>query len=137
MDAFVAKPSLEFEYPKYCVHARNQSFTSFYVLKVCKMLRKTPKHRFVSNGVEWMLSLRNYFRKFGTRNSAFRLETQVLHHFTCRRFAKCFKTLPNIVLGLVESNGCCCCETMFGISVPEILCSRPKHKFRIILRVEG
>ena len=137
MDAFVAKPSLEFEYPKYCVHARNTSFASFYVSKVRKMLRNTPKHHFVSNGVEWLLSLWTYFRKFGTRNSAFRTETQVLHRFTCWRFAKCSETLPNIMLGLVEKNGCFRCETIFGIWVPEILRSRSKHKFPIVLRVEG
>jgi hypothetical protein len=47
------------------------------------MLRNTPKHRFGSNGVEWML------RDFGT---------QVLHIFTCRRLVKCSETLPNIIL---------------------------------------
>ena len=189
MDGSLRNYCRKFGTPKSCLQDRNTSFASVYVSKVCKMLRKTPKHRFVSNGVEWMLSLRNYFRKFGTRNSAFtpetqvsdrftcrrfancfetlrnimvglveqngcfrcetifessvpqnrafRPETQVLHRFRCQRLAKCFETLPNIVLGLVESNGCFCCKTIFGISVPEILRSRPKHKFRIVLRVEG
>ena len=137
MDAFVAKPSLEFQYPKYCVHARNTSFASFYVSKVCKMLRTTPKHRFVSNGVDWMLSLWNYFRKFGTRNSAFRPETQVLHSFSCRRFAKCSEIHQKFVLGLRTRLGAFVAKLYSRVRYPEIVHSRSKHKFCIVFHVEG
>ena len=34
--------------------------------KVSKMLRNTLKHRIGSNGEEWLILLRNYFRMFGT-----------------------------------------------------------------------
>jgi hypothetical protein len=60
------------------------------------MLRITPKHHFGSNGVDWML------HNLGTRNSAFSLETQVLHLLTCRRLVKYSETLPNITLGPME-----------------------------------
>jgi hypothetical protein len=35
-------------------YARNTTITSFYVPKVSKMLRNTPKDHFGSNVVEWM-----------------------------------------------------------------------------------
>ena len=92
----------KFGTPKSCLQARNTSFASFYVSKVCEMLQNTPKHRFGSSGVEWMLLLQNHLWNFSTRNIAFTPETQVSHRFTCRRFAKCSERLPNIGLCLME-----------------------------------
>jgi hypothetical protein len=82
--------------PKQSIQSRNTSFASFYLTKVSEMLRNTPKHHFGSNGVEWM------FHNFGTQNSAFSPETQVLHLSTCRRLVKYSETLPNITLGPME-----------------------------------
>jgi hypothetical protein len=67
--------------PKVCIQARNRSFASFYFPKVSEMLQNIPNNHFGSNGVEWMLWLRNHICNFGTPNSAFRPETQVLHFF--------------------------------------------------------
>ena len=52
--------------PKQCIYARNTSFASFDVPKVCEMLRNTLKHRLGSSRGEWLISLGNYFRNFGT-----------------------------------------------------------------------
>ena len=51
---------------KMCMKARNTSFASFDVLKVCEMLQNTLKYHLGSNGVEWLISLRNNFHNFGT-----------------------------------------------------------------------
>ena len=56
----------KFGTPKYCILVRNTSFASFDMPKVCEMLRNTLKHHLGSNGVEWLISFRNHFRKFGT-----------------------------------------------------------------------
>jgi hypothetical protein len=82
------------------------------------MLQNTPNNHFGSNGVEWMFWLRNHICNFGTQNSAFRPETQVLHLFTFRRYQKCWKTLSILILGLVELNWCFGYETIFATSVP-------------------
>jgi hypothetical protein len=54
-------------------------------------LWNAPKHSQTSFLVQWRC-----FATFVPRNSAFRLGTQVLHLFTCRRLAKCSETLPKI-----------------------------------------
>jgi hypothetical protein len=62
---------------------------------------------------------------------AFRPKTQVFHLFTCRRLAKCFETLPNIILGPMESNGC------FATSVPWNSAFRPETQVLHLLRAEA
>jgi hypothetical protein len=102
---------------KYCIQARNTSFASCYFPKVSEMLQNTPNIHFGSNVVEWMFWLRNNICNFGTQNSTFRTETQVLHLFTFRRYRICWKTLSVLILGLVELNGCFGYETIFATSV--------------------
>jgi hypothetical protein len=60
-------------------------------------LRNAPKHSQTSFSIQWRC-----FTTLVPRNSAFRLGTQVLHLFTCRRLAKCSQTLPKINLGPME-----------------------------------
>jgi hypothetical protein len=69
--------------------------------------------------------------------------TQVLHLFTYQRLAKCSKILPNIILVLIEQNGCFATlvprnsafrrETSFAYfympKVSEMLWNTPKHHF--------
>ena len=98
--------------PKQCIQDRNTSFASFYMPKVSKMLQNTPKHHFGSNGVDWML------RNFGNPKYCIQAQNTSLASFLCRRLAKCSETLPNIILALMEYNGCFFCETIFTTSVP-------------------
>jgi hypothetical protein len=65
--------ALKLRYPKTVHLDPKHKFCIFYVPKVSEMLWNNPKNHFGSNGVECMLY------NFGTRNSAFRLETQILH----------------------------------------------------------
>jgi hypothetical protein len=81
-------------------------FTSFYFANVSEMLQNTPNNHLGSNGVEWMLRLRNHICNFGTPNSALRPETQVLRLLLCWRLVKCSETPPNIILGPMEYNEC-------------------------------
>jgi hypothetical protein len=85
------------------------------------------------------------------QNSAFSTETQVLHLYACRRLAKCSETLPNIILGLMEYNGCLATSmprnNAFRFKWSRVVASLlwctkvvhfvPKHKFRIFLRAIG
>jgi hypothetical protein len=71
-------------------------FCIFLHAEGSEMLWNTPNHHFGSNRVEWIL------RKFGTRNSAFRPETQLFHLFTSWKLGKSFETLPNIIFGPVD-----------------------------------
>jgi hypothetical protein len=68
---------------------------------------------------------------FGTPKCALRPETLVLHLVTCRRLAKCSETLPNIILGPMEKNGC------FTTSVPRNSAFRPETQVLHLLRAEG
>jgi hypothetical protein len=52
------------------------------------------------------------------QNTASRTATHVLHLFTCGRFTERSKTLPNIILGLMELNGWNFFEIIFTTSVP-------------------
>jgi hypothetical protein len=112
-------------YPEIVHSGANTSFASFYMSKVSEMLWNTPKHHFGSNGVVWFL------RKFGTPNSAFRHKTQVFHLLTCRKLAKCSETLPNIMLGPIDKNGC------FTTLIPSNSAFGCEHKFYVFLHAEG
>jgi hypothetical protein len=79
-----------------CVNHHFGCFASFLSRKVSEMLQDTLND-FGSIGVEWMLLLQNDLCNFGAKNSAFRPETQVLHHSIFLRFLKCSKTLQIII----------------------------------------
>ena len=83
------------------------------------MLRNTPKHHFWSNKLDWMRSRQKNFRSSVPRNSAFNRETQVSHDFSCRRVAKCFEIIPNIILGPTDQIGCICGKTFSENLVPQ------------------
>jgi hypothetical protein len=83
-----------------------------------KCSENTPKQHFSCNADEWMPWLQNHFRNFTTQNSAFTPKIQILHLFTYRCFLKCSKTLPIIILGPMQMNGCFCYETIFPALVP-------------------
>jgi hypothetical protein len=53
-----------------------------------------------------------------------------MHLFTCRMLAKCFETLPNIMLGPMDYNGC------FTTMVPGNSLFRPETQVLLLLRVE-
>jgi hypothetical protein len=74
-------------------YARNKTISYFYVPKVSKMLRHTPKHHFRSYVVAWMLL------NFGAPKKCIQGRNTSFASFTCRRLAKCSETLPNIFLG--------------------------------------
>src|SRR5579883_241626 len=69
-----------------------------------KMLQNSIKHHFGSNG---------------PRKSAFGYQnTLVSDRLEFIRVAKWSKTLPNIILGLIEAIGCVCAKTFVGPSIP-------------------
>jgi hypothetical protein len=49
--------------------------------------------------------------------------TKVFHRFTCQRLVKCSESLPSIILGRMDYNGC------FTTSVRRNIAFRLKHKF--------
>jgi hypothetical protein len=78
------------------VHSKpKDEFLIFYVPKVSEMLRKTLKHHFGTNGLEWML------HNFVPRNSAFRLEHKFCI-FYVSKVSECSETLPNNILGPMD-----------------------------------
>jgi hypothetical protein len=106
--------------PKYYLRARNTSFFIFYLPRVCEMLRNTSKHHFGSNVLEWML------HNFGTPKYCIRAWNTSILSFTCQGFAKCSETLPNIILGPMDLNGC------FTTLVPRNSAFRLEQKFCIL-----
>jgi hypothetical protein len=85
--------------PKYFFRAWNTSFLLLYA----EGLWNAPKHfqtSFRSNGLEWML------HNFGSPKYYIRARNTSFSSFTCHGFAKCSETLPYIILGPMELNGC-------------------------------
>jgi hypothetical protein len=97
-------------------------FLFFYLSRVCEMLRNSSKHHFGSNGLEWML------HNFGTPKYCFWARNTSFSSFTCRGFAKCSKTLPNIIL--VQWTRMDASQLWY----PEIVHLGPKHKVSEIIR---
>jgi hypothetical protein len=59
-------------YPEIVLSGPQHKFCFFYVPKVSEMPRNTPKHHFVSSGVEWMLKKLWYLEiVIQTRNMSF------------------------------------------------------------------
>jgi hypothetical protein len=76
-------------------------------LLCAEALQNTLKHHFGSNKVDWRL------HNFGTPKIVhLGPSRQDFHRLTCRRLAKCYETLPNIILSPMEQIGC------FTTSVP-------------------
>ena len=84
-----------------------------------------------------MLFCETIFATSVPQNIAIRSETQVLRCFTCRRFANCSETLPNIILAQMEENACFFAKPFSQLLYPEILQSGPKHNICSVLRDEG
>jgi hypothetical protein len=83
-------------YPEIVHSGPKYELCFFYVPKVSEMLRNTRKHHFGSNGLEWTL------HNFGTPKYCIRSRNTSFSSFTCRGFAKCSETLPNIILGPMD-----------------------------------
>jgi hypothetical protein len=87
-------------YPEIVHSGPKYEFCTFYDSKVSEMLRNTRKHHFGSNGLEWML------HNFGTPKYCIRARNTSFSSLTRRGFAKCSETLPYIILGPMNLNGC-------------------------------
>jgi hypothetical protein len=87
-------------YPEILYSDPKHEYFIFYLPRVCEMLRNTSIHHFGSNGLEWML------HNFGTPKYCIRTRNTSILSFTCQGFAKCSETLPYIILGPMDLNGC-------------------------------
>jgi hypothetical protein len=83
-------------YPEIVHSGPKHEFFIFDVPRLSEMLRNTSKHHFGSSGLEWTL------RNFGTPEIVHSGLNTSFASFTYRRLAKCSKTLPNIILGLMD-----------------------------------
>jgi hypothetical protein len=92
--------STQLWYPEIVHSGQKYEYFIFYLPRVCEMLRNTSKHHFGSNGLEWMLY------NFGTPKYCIRAQNTSFSSFTCRGFAKYSETLPYIILGPMDLNGC-------------------------------
>jgi hypothetical protein len=86
--------------PKQCIQARNTSFASFYLSKVCEMLRNTPKHHFGSNGVEWML------HHFDTPKQCIHARNTSFASLYLSKVIEMLRNTPKQHLAQMEWNGC-------------------------------
>ena len=81
------------------------------------MLENTPKHRFGSNGGNWVCSCEKVHRKFNTTKLCARPRNTRFASFLIYKVAKCSKTLPSNVLGLMKVIGCVRAKKFIGSSV--------------------
>jgi hypothetical protein len=109
--------------PKQCIQSPNTSFASFYLSNVSEMLRNTPKHHYGSNGVEWML------HNFGTPKQSILSRNTCFASFDLSKVSEMLRNTTKLHFG---SNG-----DVSQVWYPEILHSVSKHKFCILLPVDG
>ena len=91
---------------------------NFFHTDRSEMLQDTPKHRFRSIADNWVCSCEHILRKFGTSKQCIRLRYTDFATFFMQIIAKSYKTLPNIVLGLLETIGSVRANIIYGRSVP-------------------
>jgi hypothetical protein len=131
---FVRNHFRYFSTPEIVHSVLKHMFCIFHTRKAYEMLQNIPKYHFLSNGVEWMYLLRNNFHNSGTLKIHTR-NTSVAS-FTFRNVLKCFKTHPNIILGLMEQNRCIWCEIIFATSVPRNSAFTPETQVLHLLHSE-
>ena len=136
---FVRKRSSELCTPKQCITVpKRTSFSSFYMHLGSEMLQNNPKHQLdLMEAIG--CSCENVRRNFGTSKQCISVQnTPVSHRFVCIGVAKCSKTLPNIIFGLMEAIGCVRAKTFVGTLYPETVHYYTKtHQFLIVLHAFG
>ena len=102
MSVFIVKLLSLLRYPEILHSGPKNIVCIFYMRKVCEMLRNTPKHYFGSNGVEWVHSLRNHFRIFGTLKQCIQARNTSFASFHMPQVCKMLRSTPKHHFG---SNG--------------------------------
>src|SRR5690348_12568838 len=98
------------------------------------MLQNTLKRNLGLMEAVECVGTKMFFGNSVSRNSALVYRnTTVSHRFACIRVAKCSKTLPNIILGLMEAIGCVRVKTFVRSSVPRNSALVETHQFLIVL----
>ena len=92
-----------------------------------EMLQNTPKHRFGSNGGYWVRSGEKARRRFRTPKTVHSAPKHEFCNFFVQNVPKCSKTLPNIVLSLIEVIGCVRAQKLVGGSRPPKQCIWPPN----------
>ena len=108
LGVFVRTYFTEVRYPETVSSAPKHPFCNFLHANGSEMLQITPKHRLWSIGDNWVCSCEHILRKFGTPKQCIRLRYTRFATLSVQTVAKCSKTLPNIVCGLLETIGCVC-----------------------------
>ena len=120
---------------KQCIQPQNTSFVMFFTMKVYEMLscRRSAKcsetlPNIILGPICQIGCIRGkpFFESSISRTSAFSAKNKLLHDFSCRRFAECSETLPNIVLDLIAQIGCIRGKSFSGRSVPRTSAFIPK-----------
>ena len=93
-------------------------FCNFFHADNSEMLQNTPKHRLRSIGDNWVCLCEHSLRKFGTPKQCIRLRYTRFTTSFMQIIAKCYKTLPNIVWGLLETIACVRANIFYGSLVP-------------------
>ena len=101
IDAFVAKPVSHFRYPEIVHSPETQVLHLFTCRRFGKCSGTLPNVVFGLMVLNGCFCCETIFAASVPRNRAFRPQRQGLLLFTCRRFAKCSGTLPNINFGLI------------------------------------
>ena len=99
-----------------------------------EMLQNTPKHRFGSNGGYWVRSGEKARRRFRTPKTVDSAPKNEFCNFFVPNVPKCYKTLPIIILGLMEVIGCVRAKKFVRSSVSRNCAFGPERSFHIVFR---
>ena len=103
------------------------------MLKVCEMLQNTLKHRLGSNGVEWLISLRNHFRNFGTLKKCMLARNTSFASFDVQNVCEMLQNTLRLHLGFNGVEWLISLRIHFhNFGTSEIVHSGPKHKFCLV-----
>jgi len=120
LGVFVRKRSLEVRYPE-TVHSvpKHTSFSFFESIRVVKCFKTLPN--IILGLMEGIgcVHVKPFVGSLVPRNSVFGYRNApVSHRFACIRVAKCSKTLPHIILGLMDAIGRVHAKMFIRILVP-------------------
>ena len=127
MGAFRRKSSSEVPDPQNSAFGPEIRVLQLFRAECTETLQNTPKHCFGSNRGYWVHSAEKARRRFRTPETVHSAPKHEFCIFFVLNVPKCFKTLPNIILGLTEVIGYVRAKKLVGGSGPPNLCIRPRN----------
>ena len=125
---FGRKSSSEVPYPRNSAFGPEIGVLQLFRAERTETLQNTHNHHFGSNGGYWVRSGEKARRRFRTPETVHSAPKQEFCNFFVPNIPKRSKTLPNIVLSVMEVIGCVRPKKLVGGSGPPKQCIRTRNR---------